>query len=696
MNNEVNAQSDGHLYIVSPRGYSAYEIAVQNGFEGTEEEWLESLQGEQGEIGPQGKSAYQVAVDNGFEGTEEDFVNQYINADNYYDKDEVDKRITHVFGVVNTMKHADLKAGNIVATMGYHSISDGGGGEYIIIPTDVYLIVDNGSLFHLDNGLYAKLLRKETVNIKQFGAYGDGIHDDTEAIQNAINASNIVFVPETNSYYKVTNNITFKSGLTIYGCGEKSKLLMPNTLQKKLFDISNVKDIIIDNIKLCNESCQTGSSVDLNKNRFIFTENVENITIKNCYFDKAYSRGIEIFKTKNLKYINNVFTNATFDMLLLLPEVENVVVDNSIFDTVTSTYTHTYLFSTGHLDQNTYDFACKNITVKNSKFLNNPNWEGIDTHSCNGFYCENNYIENCKAGIMAQYGSTYPITREEIKHGDIYIKNNIIVKSPASVTYGIVVGVGGNENFLCKNVNVENNYVEGYGNGETIGAIHVIGIKGSNILNNVIIKSKGVAMALTNMIYSDVKNNKIIDINCSYGVHYIAGCWFINFKDNVIKNETFVNTISWGVRSGFMNLSQFDNNEIVATNKYSSSGTIMNGIISAGSNQIGKIGNYAKNQYGLITHYCTDTVIRPAKTETLTTVSLTGQQNTNVLTGNNALYYLCPGEEITIPGAGENGADLTTIIIEFVSKTTFKIKDTLVSSVNGVNPLTTASTWVTV
>lgn len=31
------------------RGYSAYEIAVQNGFEGTEEEWLASLKGERGD-----------------------------------------------------------------------------------------------------------------------------------------------------------------------------------------------------------------------------------------------------------------------------------------------------------------------------------------------------------------------------------------------------------------------------------------------------------------------------------------------------------------------------------------------------------------------------------------------------------------------------------------------------------------------
>ena len=35
-------------------GYSAYEIAVQNGFEGTEAEWLASLKGDTGATGPQG------------------------------------------------------------------------------------------------------------------------------------------------------------------------------------------------------------------------------------------------------------------------------------------------------------------------------------------------------------------------------------------------------------------------------------------------------------------------------------------------------------------------------------------------------------------------------------------------------------------------------------------------------------------
>lgn len=61
-------------------GKSAYEIALENGFEGTEAEFLVSLKGEkgdqgiQGEIGLDGKSAYQVWKDTGKTGTESDFL----------------------------------------------------------------------------------------------------------------------------------------------------------------------------------------------------------------------------------------------------------------------------------------------------------------------------------------------------------------------------------------------------------------------------------------------------------------------------------------------------------------------------------------------------------------------------------------------------------------------------------------------
>lgn len=41
----------GVMDVAGTRGYSAYEVAQQNGYTGTEEEWLESLRGD---IGPQG------------------------------------------------------------------------------------------------------------------------------------------------------------------------------------------------------------------------------------------------------------------------------------------------------------------------------------------------------------------------------------------------------------------------------------------------------------------------------------------------------------------------------------------------------------------------------------------------------------------------------------------------------------------
>ena len=605
---------------------------------------------------------------------------------------------TYAYSTVNEMENAtNLVNGCYAKTYGFYSINDGGGAYYkvrTILNTDV---IDNITLFAItsDDTLVAELLIQNEMSIKQFGAKGDGSNDDTASIQACLDNCRKVYIPSTNNYYKVIESLDIDSNQIIYGDGESSKILMPNNLEEKIFYIHNKENINIQKIKLCNESCQTGSTPDLTKNLLIYIDGCENINIKECFFEYAYSRGIEVFKTKNFNYINNIFKNATFNMLLLLPECENAIVDNCIFDTITSTYINTYLFATGRNDTETYEFSCKNVTVKNSKFLNNANWEGIDTHACNGFYCYDNYISNCKIGIIAHYGSTAPITSDTVKHGDIYIKDNIIVNPATSNTYGMSVGVALDQGFLCKNVVIENNYIDGYGISDNLASINVIGIKYLTLKNNNIINSHGSGINFTGIINANVIGNNVLETNSNYGFQYVAGCWFLNVRDNTIKNLTATNLL-YGVRTSLLNISQFENNDVVATNRYQSNGTLMSGAISSGTNQIGKKGNFVKNEYGIITHYCTDTVIHPAKTEILSSVSLTGVVDTNVVTGTNALYYLTEGEEITLQGAGLGGVDLTTIITEFIGRDSFKVKDTILTSFTNQNPKTTAGTWVVV
>ena len=70
---------DWLLSLKGQDGKNAYELAVDCGFTGSLEDWLTSLKGEKGDKGDPGKNAYELAVDQGFEGTIEDWFAQFGN-----------------------------------------------------------------------------------------------------------------------------------------------------------------------------------------------------------------------------------------------------------------------------------------------------------------------------------------------------------------------------------------------------------------------------------------------------------------------------------------------------------------------------------------------------------------------------------------------------------------------------------------
>ena len=122
------------------------------------------------------------------------------------------------FDSVAAMKaEPSLTAGAYVCTAGYYEANDGGSASYLIREKLEADIDDGGSLHELTNGLVAELLVENgTVNVKQFGAKGDGNRDETNiikiAIQNAAKLNAYVFFP--NGTYLISEIITVRqSGL---------------------------------------------------------------------------------------------------------------------------------------------------------------------------------------------------------------------------------------------------------------------------------------------------------------------------------------------------------------------------------------------------------------------------------------------------------------------------------------------------
>lgn len=147
---------------------------------------------------------------------------------------KLNKKPYYYNSIVDMKTDSKLKAGDMAITLGYYNINDGGAAEYKIINgsyTD-----DGGSYHQLDNGLFAELIIKDNgLNVHQFGAKGDGITDDWQAIQNCFlyikdnnPSSNRMKVKCLNGYiYYISKTLAIFSNTEFDLCG--SELLSQKT-----------------------------------------------------------------------------------------------------------------------------------------------------------------------------------------------------------------------------------------------------------------------------------------------------------------------------------------------------------------------------------------------------------------------------------------------------------------------------------
>lgn len=208
------------------------------------------------------------------------------------------------FDSVAAMKaEPSLTAGAYVNTAGYYEPNDGGGASYLIrekLETD---IDDGGSIHLLANGLVAELIVKNgAVNVKQFGAKGDGISDDTNVLQACLYIS-----------YNKKWNVYIQAGEYLH----KSLVIPANDSANNVFSMTVFGDGI-DSTKL--KHIDSGVGVRLQKSGTIEEGYIDGVTVYglSLYGNDATTDGlvvpkgtkINIFDIK-ISQFNNIGFNNT-------------------------------------------------------------------------------------------------------------------------------------------------------------------------------------------------------------------------------------------------------------------------------------------------------------------------------------------------------------------------------------------------
>lgn len=518
------------------------------------------------------------------EGKFDSFIEEIINL-----------QTTFTFDSVADMKSAtNLIDGSYAKTSGFYTYNDGGGAYYKIrniITTD---IIDNMTLFAIDNdsSLVAELLIPDVVNVHQLGIFGDNVTDVTEKLEKAFNYN--LYMPE--GTYIISDKITINNHL-IYGDGiDKTILkLKDNSVLSSdgVLKNQNIQDFTIKNLSF------NGNSENVPEYKtFLILYSSDNILVENIKVYNANTGGIKLNDSTNVTIRNSYFENlngiegSTSPAIFGNP-VNNLTIENCYCNNISDHFLYLTCDNDNKISKN---IIVKNCILKGTGKDNLTNGSSVCVYAnTQNVIIDNCFFENNRSAIFIGKYGTFTTTPKKVNISNCFINtttlNSIAIEglennkvsdiniSNCNVNYSNQTGIS----FLYgKNINISNCIINNNTTGITTEYTDIFNIYDSSVYDNSIGILIGSRARETNNVH--IYNTLI------YGVEGQTTGLYLNSGDNmkIYQCDIFNNTNNINQNLA-TNVSYINMVDKTSTNTNLPSITFSNRIPQSGTYKLGDI-----------------------------------------------------------------------------------------------------------
>jgi len=127
-------------------------------------------------------------------------------------------QVPHIINSISDLRLIDKTKYTRVWVTGYTTPGDGGGGSYWYDSSDVTSADDNGTIIVASDGGRWKLQSLTVVSVKQYGAKGDGVTNDSAAFASAVAATAAGGVIVCNGNFTLSTNVSAANrNFIVYG-----------------------------------------------------------------------------------------------------------------------------------------------------------------------------------------------------------------------------------------------------------------------------------------------------------------------------------------------------------------------------------------------------------------------------------------------------------------------------------------------